>query len=78
MISEVYFLASQEIKSLINFLGNNLPFYRRGLIFARGGSFFPEAKPKGKTVTESKYKTSKVKNALFTGIYVVLFTDIAN
>ena len=23
-------------------------FYRRGLIFARGGSFFPEAKPKEK------------------------------
>ena len=38
----------------------------------------PLAKPKETMVTESKYKTSKVKNALFTGIYVVLFTDIAN
>ena len=28
------------------------------------------------TATESKYKTSKVKNALFTGMYVVFFTDI--
>ena len=27
------------------------------------------------TATESKYKTSKVKNALFTGINLVLFTD---
>ena len=47
-------------------------------MFTRGNRFFPEAKPKEKMVTESKYKTSKVKNALFTGIYVVLFTDIAN
>ena len=40
--------------------------------------FFLRRSRRKKTVTESKYKTSKVKNALFTGIYVVLFTDIAN
>ena len=50
-------------------------FYPRGLIFTRGNRFFPEAKPKEKMVTESKYKTSKVKNALFAGTYVILFTS---
>ena len=50
-------------------------FYRRGLIFTRGNRFFPEAKPKEKMVLESKCKTSKVKNALFAGTYVILFTS---
>ena len=50
-------------------------FYRRGLIFARGGSFFLRRSGRKTTVTKSKYKTSKVKNALFAGTYVILFTS---